>query len=247
MNDEASEAIKRFLKPGNRTYTLKQFVADLTTIARRHPLDTVLAAPTSLSGPETGHLLSALSPPVSAPDKTHPQASFKPSDDTWARWRLATVLQCFYLGAPMIYYGDADYRNDFASLIKWLNIRREIHAPLRRGDFRPVMVDEKRRLFAFARSLPGDEVILVMNYGGSKQEVILQVGRPGQLVGLLSPRLDPPPQQPLRKPPSPQGTKPIKPLRMGGSRQYVDTGGHIRLWVKPMSIRVVLVKDKPPW
>ncbi|MCH8900553.1 MAG: hypothetical protein IH942_08720, partial [Acidobacteria bacterium] len=63
--------------------------------------------------------------------------------------------------------------------MRFLNIRRGIHTPLRRGTCRPILLDEERKLLALSRSLPGDEIILLMNYGNTKQKVKLTVGRPG--------------------------------------------------------------------
>jgi hypothetical protein len=137
----------------------------------------------------------------------------------------------------------ADYRSDFAALVQWLHARRGMEHPLRHGGFRPIMQDEERRLFAFARTLSGDEVVLVVNYGHTKHKVVLQAGTPGQLAGVLSPqfgRLTSGKQRSGRsKADSTQAH--IQSLWVGGSRKYVDTGGHIRLWVTPMSVRVVLL------
>ena len=105
------------------------------------------------------------------------------------------------------------------------------------------MVDAARKLLACARTLPGDEVILVINYGDTKQKVMLRAGRPGQMVSLLTPQTSHRPSK--RKEPK-GSTKPValvEPLRMGAARQLVDAKGLIRLWVDTMSLRVVLLRN----
>jgi glycosidase len=269
INRDLAKALERFLGSGSPTYALKDFLADLTAINERHTLNVRLAAPVPLSGPDLGRLLSALSLRHATEGQRKPGSGLVADLRAGPpRWRLATLMQYTFVGAPMIYYGDevgmyrrkgqanlapmwwrdppagesprADYRSDFASLVQWLNIRRNLHAPLRSGELRVLLADEKRALLAFARSLPGDEVILVVNYGKTKHKVMLPAGRPGRLAGVLGPRLNPMP------PPDPKGDKLIRPLSVGGSRRIVSDAGTIRLWIDPMSVRLVLVRDEPP-
>ena len=137
-------------------------------------------------------------------------------------------------------------RGDCFAVVQWLHKLRERYAPLRRGGFRPVLLDDERKLLAFARALPGEEVSLVMNYGSAKQEVSLAAGSPGQLVALMSPQLRFPPKKgPGGSPVAPDLSK-ITPLQVGGSRQFVNPEGRISFWVNPMSVRVVFVSDNEP-
>ena len=271
-----AEAIRRFLGKDDATYTLERFLRDLEAGARHRPVDSRMYAPIPLSTPKEGRALSALSfRPATDAGKPGGATPVGDAQVGAPRWRLATVMQYFLPGTPMVFYGDevgmyntkghhglapvwrkdgsgavlktGPYREDFAALIKWLNTRRGVHPPLRRGDFRGVLQDKERRIFAFSRKLPGDEVILVVNYGHTKQKVLVPAGEPGQLVGVLAPQLDPSALGPLRKVPPVPSKGVIKPIRMGGSRQYVDAGGQVRVWVNPMSIRVVLVRDNAPW
>jgi len=260
---EVGDAIRRFFAGATPDYGLKDFVDDLTAMQVPGASERTLAMLAPLGGPHVGRLLPALSIPA---DRSISEAR--------ALWNLATVVQHFVTGAPITYYGEevgmhggkgplsrapmwwrdlpdstlkaADYRGEFASLVRWLHVRRGMQKPLRRGGFRPVLLDEDRRLFAFARTLPDDEVILVVNYGSAKHKLILQAGKPGQMVGVLSPQYGQfaPMRRSGRHPGQPGATY-IQPLRAGGSRQYVDTGGHIRLWINPMSVRIVLVTEPP--
>jgi len=215
---------------------------------------------------------SGLAGGAEAKSSAQPAAAEKPSDDPASRWQLATILQHFLPGAPMTSLGDetlssggpvesaagsertpdamsgaatpAEADQVLASLIQWLNTRRLVDAPLRAGVLRVVLVDEERKVLALARTLPGDEVILVMNFGDVQQRVMVPAGKPGQLAAMLSLALDTdklPPALAQMNPPPKDG---VQPLRMVGSRQLVDVNGQARVWVKPMSARYVLLQDR---
>ena len=139
----------------------------------------------------------------------------------------------------------AGYRADFLALVRQLHGLRDRFAPLRHGDFRAVLLDGERHILAFARTLPGDEVIVVMNYGDATQDVTLTVGRPRQLLGVITPELRPGAPHPLfKKRRPPKGSLEVPRLRLGGNRQFADRSGAISLSVKPKSIRLVLASDK---
>jgi glycosidase len=277
INRDFASAVERFWGRRSEAYGLERFLADVTAISRRHAQNIQLAAPVPLSNSDMGRLLSALS--RRRPDTANEGAAAAPATDPRSepsRWRFAAMMQCFFPGAPMTYYGDevgmynttghfsrapmwwedsasgasklAVYQNDFTSLIQWLNLRRDTYPPLQTGSFRAVLADEKRGLLAVGRTLPGYEVILLINYGDAKHKVMLQAGKPGQLVGVLGPRLGATPRKKRSKAtPGPKDGRIIQPLGVGGSRRFVDAKGRIRLWLNPMSVRVVLVRDDPPW
>jgi glycosidase len=247
----AGKAIRRFLGGQDKSYTPQKFLADLESLNKGRDLQARLATLNAVSGPEVGRMLSAFISPGSG------SSSSKPTEASYDKWRLATVLHHFFIGAPVVYYGDevgmygaagpaarapmwwddprvrgpkpAEYRRELMSLIRLLNLRRERQPPLRHGDFRTVLADEKEKILAFGRALPGHEIIPVVNYGNEKRKVELSVGKPGQVIGLLAPQLKPSPG--------------VKTLLMGGSRQQADESGKISIWVKPMAVRIVVVDE----
>lgn len=267
INYDLAQAIRRFFDLNAKHRSLKTFLADIRNASTRYDDERQLASPITLSGPTIGRLLSALSlrrpGDVRESPRSTPVGELKLGI---ARWRLATLLQHVVPGAPMVYYGDEvgmyntkgraalasmwwvdrkndggmpkHYRADFAALTQFLHVRRERDEPLRRGAFREVMADEARGLLAFARTLPGDEVILLINFGKKKEEVHFSVGTPGQMITLLGPRLID------MKPPGAGSGKLIAPLRVGGSRRIVKPDGTIRFWINPNCVRLIFVAEK---
>ena len=266
IGSNAGEAIVDFFTASKKPGALTSLAERLTATNGKNRGQTALSTPLALSSERRGRLLSSLGAPSSGSEG-------QTQEPALVRWRLATILQYFAPGAPMIIYGDEvgliggagaagrapmwwpdlpaaspnaeRYRADFASLVRWLNFRRGVLAPLRDGSLRVVETDPERGLLIVARTLPGDEVYLVLNMSEKKQRVTLRAGHPGQLVGMLSPQIVPVdlPWNPKR-PEKP--TLDIYPLREGGNRQFVGSDGNIPLWVDAQSVRIVLVNDKEP-
>ena len=188
------------------------------------------------------------------------------------RWRLATVVEHFLPGMPLYDYGNEvgllcgggahalapmwwpdtpsvndklpSHSREMLALVKFLNTWRPKIKPLRNGDFRFVMHNEQKRVFAFARSVPGDELILVANYGDKKQQVSIPIGRNEGLYSILSPQLKPVELHPILKKSRPADDAwGIPALNMGGSRQKPDAKGNLRFWVRPMAVRIVLLPN----
>lgn len=219
-------------------------------------------------------LLSRCVTPSRSRDKSDAQSA--PDARAYARYRLALIVQHLLPGSPVTYYGDEvglfgatqplaiapmwwsdlpdtetkapHYRGDLFGLVQWLHGFRREHAPVRTGRFRPLMLDERRRILAFARSLPGDDVIVVMNYGDTKQKVMLPAGNPGQLVAVITPHLQGRTMPRFGRGAQPEAPDRSKPLRQqfSGSRQFVNDMGEVRVWVEPMSVRFILVNDREP-
>lgn len=248
----AADAVTRFLGAAPATMSLKPFLAKLESLVKSDPGPGLFAALVPpVAAAETAQKPSPVSPsstPSTEETERKPDdkaAAGKPSDDPAARRRLAAVLQHFLPGAPMSdpsSAGGSD--NVLTSLVAWLNARRVVDAPLRGGALRIVLSDEERRVFALARTLPGDEVILAVNFGDTNQRLMIPAGKPGALAAVLSLDLNPealPPALARNNPPAQNG---IQPLRMVGSRQFLNVNGQARVWVKPMSARYVLVQDR---
>jgi glycosidase len=279
LNESLASAIQYFFSPANQSAAVKDLFDAIDSVQPPSPLATRAGNLTlASSAGRAPRLLSTLAErDRSLLRGRNASPGLMPDDDAHARWRLATIFQHFCLGAPATYYGDevgmyggsgafvnppmwwkdapesaarsTHYRDDFFALVQWLHHMREWYEPLRRGDFRRVLADDANKVLAFARSLPGDEIILVMNYGARKQKVMLPAGKPGQLVAVFSPQVQPSEKRSPRKANTPEAaadTEKVEPLGVGGSRQFVNPEGKIRIWVAPMSVRVVFVNDKEP-
>ncbi|MDO8629494.1 MAG: alpha-amylase family glycosyl hydrolase [Phycisphaerales bacterium] len=279
LNESLTRAIQYFFSPANPSAAIKElFDAIDSARPPSLPATRAGHLTLASSAGRAPRLLSALTErDRSLLRGRNASPGLLPDDDARARWRLATIFQHFCIGAPATYYGDevgmyggsgafvsppmwwkdgsesaarsTHHRDDFFALVQWLHHMREWYEPLRRGDFRRVLADDENKVLAFARTLPGDEIILVMNYGASKQKVMLPAGKPGQLIAVFSPQVQPSEKGSPLKPKAPEAaadTKKIEPLGVGGSRQFVNPEGKIRIWVAPMSVRVVFVNDKEP-
>jgi cyclomaltodextrinase / maltogenic alpha-amylase / neopullulanase len=219
-----------------------------------------------------GHLNARLLTAVAATEPLRKGRQMSPgpvSDEAArARWKLATIMHHFLPGAPITWYGDevgmfggpgdlADapmwwsdsvsgavksdhFQPEFFGLVQWLHHMREEYPVLRKGTLRRVLMDDENKVIAFARSMPEQEIILVINHGDAKQLVMLPAGKPGQMVGVRNPHLKPP-----------RGAKKLAegadgefaPLSVAGARQFVGPEGKIRMWLDPMSVRVVFLGE----
>ncbi|CAN5466752.1 hypothetical protein BH09PLA1_BH09PLA1_16870 [soil metagenome] len=133
----------------------------------------------------------------------------KPNETEWARFRQATAFQMSFIGAPMIYYGneagmwgpddpsnrqpmvwkelepydDPEVKFDQANFDffqRAIAVRKALPA-LQTGFFRPVMMDDSRGLFAFARDLDGKSVIVVLNRNSSNQKIEIPIDAKGEV------------------------------------------------------------------
>jgi glycosidase len=99
--------------------------------------------------------------------------------------RLAYTFLFAYPGAPAVYYGDeiglaggkdpesraafpwnrASWDAGLHDLVRSLAAIRRRMPALRRGDFKRLLVDDRRRVYAFARRLSDQVVIAALNFG----------------------------------------------------------------------------------
>jgi hypothetical protein len=258
VNVGAGKWLNDFFRPGRSSPAPAKFLDQLEAAFR---------------APATGHQPLQLLPLRGAAGLESADPPAMPSaNDVEARdlRRLAVMVQHLLPAAPVTFYGEEvglhesgsadgfapmawmdgpaaapwpESLDDLVPLVRWLHSRRQHYPMIREGAFRKAFVDEDRKLWAFARSLPGDELIVLVNAAPIKQKVMIPVGRPGQLIGLLIPQL-----LPASKPGKDRSGKPIaaKPavLSVNGSRVFANGKGEIRLWISPMSIRIILVTDK---
>ncbi|MDN5344455.1 MAG: cyclomaltodextrinase / maltogenic alpha-amylase / neopullulanase [Clostridia bacterium] len=110
--------------------------------------------------------------------------------------RPAIILQLTYPGAPLIYYGDevgltggpdpdcrrtmpwdpGAWDQDLQGLYRRLIALRHQLAPLRRGFFEPLFSDDAAAVYAYARRIGEERVIVVLNTSDAPQTVNLAAG-----------------------------------------------------------------------
>jgi glycosidase len=119
--------------------------------------------------------------------------------------KQAFLFHFAYPGAPAIYYGDEvgmsggkdpasrgafpwDPAEQVAELHAWIQTLvtlRKQHGVLRRGDYRQVFVDDRSRVYAFARTLGSEKILVVMNAGPAPRHLQLPVGPIGFTSGQI--------------------------------------------------------------
>jgi len=120
--------------------------------------------------------------------------------------KLAMLIQFAYPGAPAIYYGDEIgltggkdpgcrgafpwnedlWNQEVHRWVKKLISARRRYAALRRGDYRTILTDDRRKCHSFARVLGDEKIMVVMNASETRRHLRLPVGevgwRDGQIV-----------------------------------------------------------------
>ena len=284
INDRVGRAVARFFAQADSSYTLEKFCAELDAIRGELPHDTNVALLNRTSSSDSDRLLGYLAKVRAAkPVEGHVQpAPRDPTEGDLVRWRLANIFLHYYVGAPLTYYGDevgmagssaglgermwwSDlpnqkhitrlYRGDLYALVRMLHTVREVHEAVRVGAYRSILLDGEKQVLVFGRKVPGKEVVLALNYGDNPQRVKFALGKPGQLVGVLTPQLTVPTgKRSGRNPPrasSNQSTRKhastkIPDLNYGKGRQLVSQAGEVTLDLKPESMRLLLVWDEEP-
>jgi cyclomaltodextrinase len=129
--------------------------------------------------------------------------------------KMAYLFQFAYPGAPAIYYGDeigltggkdpacrgaflwepSSWNHDLHDYIKLLVGLRKQHVALRRGEFICLEAGANSSCYAFARTLPGEKLAIVMNASASEAELTIQIQQTGWEDGrvvknLLAPNME---------------------------------------------------------
>lgn len=208
-----AHAVISFCRPGT-TLTATKFATELEQLQGRHDPVRARAMISLLGSHDTDRVASMMMNARSRYDRdtapgegTPAYDGARPSDEAYARVRLAVVMQFTLPGAPMVYNGDelgmfggddpycrapmwwdegiGGRREDLRRLHQGLaRVRQDLPA-LRTGDFRIVFADDSRRLLAWGRRL-GDERVVVLANGGTREATVrLVLGSPGERVRVL--------------------------------------------------------------
>ena len=182
-----------------------------------------------------------------------PYFAGKPDAEAYARARLAACVQFTFPGAPLIYYGDevgmygaddpycrapmwweevagvreAGYRADLRRFYQELTGLRRSYGSLRRGDFRVLLADDRRRVVVYARTWHGQQVVVVLNGGTEAAQVTLNLGVEGGPVNVLAPGVVEPPD----------------PHAVGGESR-LGSDGRLTLACPPHGTRLVLTRNQ---
>lgn len=126
-------------------------------------------------------------------------------DENLDKVKLAFSFLFAFPGAPAIYYGDevgmiggkdpenrgafpwdvADQRAELRAWVQTLITLRKQHTVMRRGDFQRILADDRRRLFAFSRSLGQSKILVVMNASPTRRSLRIDIGELGWSDGRI--------------------------------------------------------------
>jgi len=178
MNYPVRDCLLRVLYAG--TMDTNQCALKMESLLDAYPRNNVYAMYVPLGSHDTERILTKLEGDVN-------------------KLKLAYAFQFAYPGAPAIYYGDEigltgdkdpDCRHTFpwdrdqwnTDLHNWvktlISLRKRLPA-MRRGDYRRIFADGRRRCYAFARILGDEKVLVVMNASSARRHIRMQVGSLG--------------------------------------------------------------------
>ena len=178
MNYPVRDALFRLLHAG--TYTASGFAERVEGLLNLYPRENAYAMYVPLGSHDTERLLTKLEGDLN-------------------KVKLAYLFQFAYPGAPAIYYGDeigltggkdpecrgafpwdpAQWNKDLRNWVKTLISIRKRTPALRRGDYRRVLADDRKKCYAFARTLGNENVLVAMNASVIPHQVRLPVGELG--------------------------------------------------------------------
>jgi cyclomaltodextrinase / maltogenic alpha-amylase / neopullulanase len=184
MNYPLREAIIDFLN--SDFLSTSEFAGKIENLLNIYPKENVFAMYLALGTHDTERLFSKLGGNLN-------------------KVKLAFLFQFAFPGAPAIYYGDEigmaggkdpESRGAFpwdelanrAELHNWVKslvaIRKNLPV-MRRGDYRRILVDDRRHVFAFARLLGNSSILVAINASATRRHVRLQVQDLGWVDGRI--------------------------------------------------------------
>jgi glycosidase len=146
------------------TLSTLQFADKVEAMLRMYPREHVFAMYNTLGSHDTERILTKL-------------------DGDVKKVKLAFLFLYSYPGTPAVYYGDEiglmggkdpecrgtfpwDHTQWNLELREWVSslvsLRKRL-VPMRRGDYRRVLADDRRKVYAFSRRLGDEKILVVMN------------------------------------------------------------------------------------
>jgi glycosidase len=184
----------------------------------------------------------------------------RPNDIEWARMRQAVAFQMTFLGAPMIYYGDEagmwgpdDPSNrqplvwkdlepyddpqvkfdqaQFEHYQRCIAIRKAL-SPLQLGFFRPVLIDNERKIYAFAREMDGKNVYVVINKNDGATSIDLLVDMKDAIDWMNPDNIE------VKQPSESPDARPIATVK-NGAKSLSSSGGKLTVELKPYGTAIL--------
>jgi cyclomaltodextrinase len=184
MNYPLRDAVSDFLNGG--FITAAGFADQVEGILKRYPRENAYAMYVTLGSHDTERIYTRLNGDLN-------------------KLKLAYSFLLAYPGAPAIYYGDEigmtggkdpECRGAFnwnpetwlEELRGWLRALislRKRYVALRRGSYKRVMVDDRRNVYVFARTLGDEALLVVLNASAAQRHLRLPVKELGWRDGLI--------------------------------------------------------------
>ncbi len=175
MHYPVRDALLGFLQKAELNAT--QFSDRVERLLTVYPRENVYAMYLPLGSHDTERLLTVL-------------------DNNIDKVKLAFLFQFAYPGAPAVYYGDeigltggkdpqcrgafswdqATWKSEIRGWVQCLISQRKRQTAMRRGNYQRIFTDDRKRCYAFARTLGDEKILVVMNASESKHSLILPVG-----------------------------------------------------------------------
>ncbi|MBN1304005.1 MAG: alpha-glucosidase C-terminal domain-containing protein [Anaerolineales bacterium] len=116
-------------------------------------------------------------------------------DQSLEKVKLAFLFLFAYPGAPAIYYGDeigleghkdpecrkafhwdsTQWKGDLRPWIQTLIENRKTNPSLRYGEFKQLLAEDHKKVFAFSRTYEGQSLLVLLNFSETAQEILVPV------------------------------------------------------------------------